>query len=148
VERLTAFQAEPLVVGEAVGRALVADCPLSLWGGLNPETGEVIDRHHPLSGQSIAGRVLSIPTGRGSCSASGVLLEAIRAGTGPAAIVLSRPDPIIALGAILGEELYGLVVPVVVLPEADRARISTGDTVGITIDAVVEVGRAANWNSG
>ncbi len=134
---MTVLRGEPLVAGEATGEVVVSDLPLSLWGGLDPETGEVIDRHHPLSGRSIAGLVFSIPCGRGSCSASGVLLEAIRAGTGPSAVILSRADPIIALGAILAEELYGLVVPVVVLPEEDRRRIADRDTVRITRDGTV-----------
>ncbi len=128
-----------IVAGDACGEAVVCDLPLSLWGGLDPETGEVIDRHHPLSERRITGRVLSIPAGRGSCSASGVLLEAIRAGTGPSAVILSRPDPIIALGAILGEELYGLTVPIVVLSEADRVRIADGVTVLVTSDGTVRL---------
>ena len=136
---LTELHGEPVVAGDASGKAVVSDRPLSLWGGLDPETGEVIDRHHPLSGRRISGLVFSIPTGRGSCSASGVLLEAIRAGTGPAAVILSRPDPIIALGAILAEELYGLVVPVVIVGEEDRCRIMDGDSVKIDCDGVVTV---------
>ena len=67
-------------------------------------------------------------------------MEAIRAGTGPVAVILSRPDPIIALGAILAEELYGLVVPVVIVGEEDRCRIMDGDSVKIDRDGVVTVG--------
>ena len=135
--RLMTLAGDPLVSGEANGIALVSDRPLSLWGGLDSMTGEVIDRHHPLSGRRVVGRVLSIPAGRGSCSASGVFLDAIRAGTGPVAVILSRPDPIIALGAILGEELYGVTVPVIVLSEPDRARLSTGDRVRVRQDGTV-----------
>ena len=134
---MNVVQGDASVAGDAIGAALVAHVPLSLWGGLDPETGEVIDRHHPLSGRHISHRVLSIPTGRGSCSASGVLLEAIRVGTGPAAIILSRPDPIIALGAILAEELYGRIVPVVVLDEADRSRMIDGTIVHVASDGGV-----------
>lgn len=134
---MIALRGEAIVVGDASGEAVVSDLPLSLWGGLDPETGEVIDRHHPLSGRCVSGRILSIPAGRGSCSASGVLLEAIRAGTGPSAVILSHPDPIIALGAILAEELYGRIVPVVVLSEADRRRIADGDSVRVTSDGTV-----------
>ncbi len=134
---MTVLRGLPLVAGEAIGKAVVSALPLSLWGGLDPETGEVIDRHHPLSGRNIAGLIFSIPCGRGSCSASGVLLEAIRAGTGPVAVILSRADPIIALGAILAEELYGRIVPVVVLSEEDRLRIADRDTVRISLDGTV-----------
>ena len=86
-----------IVPGRGQGQALVTDMPLSLWGGLDPTTGEVIDRHHPLCGERVSGRVLVLPHGRGSCSASGVLLEAIRNGTAPAGIITTRVDPIITL---------------------------------------------------
>jgi predicted aconitase with swiveling domain len=120
-----------LVEGSAAGVVTASDEPISLWGGLDPATGEIIDRRHPLSGKIIAGRVLSIPFGRGSCSASGVLLEAIHHGTAPAAIVVSRIDPILGLGAILGDELLGIQVPVVLISEEERRRLVSGMEVAI-----------------
>jgi uncharacterized protein len=102
-----------LVAGRASGDALVLDDPLSFWGGVDPATGDVIDPHHPQRGANIAGRVLVIPGGRGSSSSSTVLAEALRAGVGPAAIVLTEPDAILALGAIVARELYGVGIPVV-----------------------------------
>lgn len=117
----------PVVGGEAAGELLVTAEPLSFWGGLDPASGEIIDRRHELSGQCLTGRILAVPHGRGSCSASGVLLEAICNGTGPAGILISRVDPIIGLGSILAEELYGRVVPVVVLEPEVFARLRTGD---------------------
>jgi hypothetical protein len=103
-----------LAPGEASGVALVLEEPLSFWGGLDPATGRVIDTRHPQVGAVVSGRVLAMPSGRGSSSSSTVLAEAVRAGTGPAAIVLAEPDPIVALGAIVAAELYGIEVPVVV----------------------------------
>jgi predicted aconitase with swiveling domain len=103
-----------LVEGEAWGQALVLDQPLSLWGGLDPATGRIVDVHHPQLGEVVTGRVLVMPSGRGSSSSSTVLAEAIRLGTSPAAIVLTEPDPILALGAIVARELYGRTIPVVV----------------------------------
>ena len=126
-----------IVAGDASGEAVVTDTPLSLWGGLDPDTAEVIDRHHPLLGQRLAGKVLAMPAGRGSCTASGVLLETIRQGVAPSAIVLARVDPIIGLGAILGEELYGVSVPVVVLAEDDFARLRHGQSVEVAADGTV-----------
>ena len=131
------LQGRPLVAGAGCGPALVTEEPLSLWGGLDPVSGEVIDRRHPLSGQCLSGRVLVLPRGRGSCSASGVLLEAIRNGTAPAAIITTAVDPIIALGAILGDELYGQPVPVVLLNATDAATIRTGDDVSVEPDGTV-----------
>jgi hypothetical protein len=107
-----------LVTGEARGPALILDEPLSFWGGVDPETGRVIDVHHPQLGVTVTGRVLVMPSGRGSSSSSSVLVESIQAGTGPVAIVMREPDPIIALGAIVVRELFGTRFPVVVVDEA------------------------------
>ena len=107
-------EARTLVAGSARGAALVLDEPLSFWGGIDAATGEVIEVRHPQRGANVAGRVLVMPSGRGSSSSSSVLAESVRAGTAPAAIVLAEPDAILALGAIVARELYGLAIPVVV----------------------------------
>jgi predicted aconitase with swiveling domain len=111
-------EARTLVSGEASGVALVLEEALSFWGGVDPVTGDIIDVRHPQRGVNVAGRVLVMPSGRGSSSSSSVLAEAIRAGTAPVAIVMLEPDPILALGAIVARELYGRTIPVVVAPEA------------------------------
>jgi len=111
-------EARTLATGEARGLALVLDEPLSFWGGVDPESGQVIDVHHPQLGVKVTGRVLVMPSGRGSSSSSSVLVESIHAGTGPVAIVMREPDPIIALGAIVVRELFGIRFPVVVVDEA------------------------------
>jgi predicted aconitase with swiveling domain len=130
------------VAGSARAEALAADAPLSFWGGFDPETGIIIDRRHPLTGQLATGRVLVVPSGRGSCSGSGVLLEAIHNGTAPAAIITSRLDPVIGLGCILGDELYGRHPPMVVIPNQDRLQINTGDLVEVDDRGLVTVTRA------
>jgi predicted aconitase with swiveling domain len=99
----------------ARGRVLHCALPLSLWGGLDPTTGEVIDRRHPQSGQILTGRVVFLPIGRGSSSASSILLEAAKRGTAPAAFVLREVDGILALGAAVAQQLYGEAPAVVVL---------------------------------
>ncbi|EHS48692.1 protein of unknown function DUF521 [Rhizobium sp. PDO1-076] len=101
-----------IVAGQAEGEILFSDVPLSFWGGVSSDTGEVIDRHHPLSGERLAGRVLAIPGSRGSCSGSGVVLELILNGNGPAAILLERPEAIITLGVIVAQEVFGVSIPV------------------------------------
>ena len=120
-----------LVVAAGAGRALVLDEPLSFWGGLDAASGRIIDRRHPQAGEDVAGRVLVMPAGRGSSSSSSVLAEAIRLGTGPAAILLSRADEIIVLGALVVDLLYGATCPVVLLDEADCDRLRTGDAVAV-----------------
>jgi predicted aconitase with swiveling domain len=107
-------EARTLVPGTAVGPALVLEEPLSFWGGIDPQTGDIVDVRHPQHGANVVGRILVMPSGRGSSSSSSVLAESIRAGTAPAAIVLGEADPILALGAIVARELYGKVTPVVV----------------------------------
>ena len=110
--------------------ALVVDEPLSLWGGVDPATGEVIDVHHPQRGANISGRVLVMPAGRGSSSSASVLAEAVRAGTAPVAILLGEPDLILSIGSAVAEELYGVRVPVVVLPSDRIGAIVDGQPVG------------------
>jgi uncharacterized protein len=117
-------------------RALVLGDGLSLWGGMDPATGEIIDAHHPQRGANLAGRALVMPNARGSSSSASVLAEAARAGTAPAAILLGEPDLILAIGAAVAEELYGISVPVIVLPPADLAAIADGDEVRIGPDGV------------
>ena len=110
--------------------ALVLDEPLSLWGGVDPATGEVIDVHHPQRGANISGRVLVMPAGRGSSSSASVLAEAVRAGTAPVAILLGEPDLILSIGSAVAEELYGVRVPVVVLPSDRIGAMVDGQPVG------------------
>jgi cis-L-3-hydroxyproline dehydratase len=88
------------------------------------------------------GRVLVVPSGRGSCSGSGVLLEAIHNGTAPAAIITSRLDSIIALGCILGDELYDRHPPMVVISDQDRLLIETGDLIEVDHRGLITVTKA------
>ena len=114
-----------LVAGTAEGEVLALDEPLSFWGGVHEATGVITDIHHPQHGLDIENSVLVMPAGRGSSSSSSVLAELIRAGVGPAAIILGLRDPIIALGALVAESLYGHTVPVLVLSPEEYARVST-----------------------
>lgn len=124
-------------VSEATGRALVLDEGLSLWGGMDPATGRLIDAHHPQRGASLTGRVVVMPSGRGSSSSASVLAEAVRAGTAPAAIILAEPDLILAIGSAVAEELYAVAVPVCVLPAEELAAIVDGAEVRIGPDGSV-----------
>ena len=101
-----------LVDGAAFAPLLYADVGLSFWGGVDPFSGEVIDRHHPLSGQCLAGRVLAIPSGRGSCTGSSVLMELISNGHAPAALVLAEADEILTLGVLVARTLFQRSLPV------------------------------------
>ena len=122
---------QAIIPGTAIGPAIVLDEPVSLWGGVDAETGCIIDRQHPQLGVCLTGAIVFMRSGRGSSSASSVLAEAIRLGTAPAAFVIEEPDEILVLGSLVGEELYGIATPVVIAdPEATRT-IETGDTVTV-----------------
>ncbi len=126
-----------MALTEVRGRALVLSEPLSLWGGMDPATGELIDAHHPQRGAVLAGCVLVMPTGRGSSSSASVLAEAVRAGMAPAAIVMAEADLILSIGSAVAEELYGRTVPIVVLTRSELAAIPDGAEVLIGPDGSV-----------
>jgi hypothetical protein len=126
-----------LVAGEASGEVLVSDEPLSFWGGYDYRTGEIIDRRHPLSGQIAAGRVLAIPFTRGSSSTTAVLLEAVRAGTAPAAILTTDVDTFFVLASIVADEMYRKPIPIVALVPSDFALLQSGQQVSVQEDGTV-----------
>lgn len=121
-----------LVAGEAEGPVAVLQAPLSLWGGFDPHSGRIVDAHHPQHGLDIAGRILVMPGGRGSSSSASILLEAVRLGRHPLALVLGEADPVLVIGALVAADLYGVDVPVVEtgadgpidLPDASSVRVS------------------------
>ena len=128
-----------LIAGEAAGEALVLDEPLSLWGGLDPESGRIIDPRHPQFGEVVKGRVLVMPFGRGSSSASSILLESVRLRTAPAALVLSETDGILALGAMVAREMYQRCPAVLVASAVGYAKLRTGRRVVISADGSIAI---------
>ncbi|HEY7546419.1 MAG TPA: DUF126 domain-containing protein [Blastocatellia bacterium] len=136
---ISAFKSRVLVEGSGRGRALVLMEPLSLWGGLDPQTGEIIDPRHPQRGKTVTSRALVMRTGKGSSSASSILLEAVRAGTAPAAIILAEADAILALGAAVAREMYDRTLPVVVLDADDYAKLSDDQMISISEDGTVTI---------
>jgi len=129
----------PLVPGEAAGRALVSREPLSFWGGFDYRTGEIIDRRHPLSGHVAAGRVLAVPHARGSSTTTAVLLEAVSAGTAPAAILTTGPETFFALAAIVAEEMFRRSFPVVTIDSADFDSLESGMHLRVAPDGTITV---------
>jgi predicted aconitase with swiveling domain len=126
-----------LVAGEAVGDALVTHDALSFWGGYDFHTGEIIDKHHPLAGVCAAGRILAVPFSKGSSTTTAVLLEAVRAGTAPAAIVTTGADAFFALASIVADVMYGKPFPVIALEPADFASLQTGERLRIDFSGVI-----------
>ena len=110
------------MAGAAEGEALVTHEALSFWGGYDFTTGTIIDKHHPLAGVRAAGRVLVVPFSKGSSTTTAVLLEAVRAGTAPAALLTTGADPFFALASIVADVMYGQPFPVIALSGRLRAR--------------------------
>ena len=134
-----AIKGKPLIPGKAHGELLVSDEPLSFWGGYDYKTGTVIDQRHPLAGRSAAGKILALPSTRGSSSTTAVLLEAVKAGTAPAAILTTAPDSFFALASIVADEMYGSTVPLVQLSEEDFASLSSDRPAVVGEDGTVEL---------
>jgi predicted aconitase with swiveling domain len=99
------FQLQGRIIksGYARGTALVSPEPIGFLGGVDPDTGQVIEPGHPLAGECITGRVLVFPTGKGSTVGSYTLFRMARAGTAPAAIINAESEAIVAVGAIIGD---------------------------------------------
>lgn len=133
----SSFTGTAYVNGRASGDVLSTGLELSFWGGVDPWKGEVIDRHHPLNGQSLEGKVLVIPGGRGSCSGSGVMLELLLNGKGPAAMIFAREDDILTLGVVVGEELFGHSIPVVTLKADDFREVLVAKQISVDGSRVV-----------
>ena len=130
---------KPIVAGRAEGEAVVSREPLSFWGGVNPKTGVIIDRHHDRCGESLSDKVFVFPQEKGSCTGSAVLLESIRLGRAPTAIISYQVNPILALGSIVAEQLYHKHVPILVLPQEEWETIHDGDYLLIQADGKIMV---------
>ena len=131
----------PVVAGAAAGDALVSSEALSFWGGYDFHTGTIIDRQHPLVGVRAAGRILAVPFTKGSSTTTAVLLEAVRAGTAPAAILTTGVDAFFALASIVADVMYAKPFPVVTLDADDFARLETGMRVTVERDGTIRYSR-------
>jgi uncharacterized protein len=106
------MQLAPLLTGPAASaKVLRLSAPISFWGGVDPATGIIIDARHPDRGTCISGVVLALPGTIGSSSASAVLLELVRRGIAPVAILMPEPDPILLVGLIVAREMGWLSPP-------------------------------------
>lgn len=120
--------------------------PLSFWGGFNHKSGEITDRRHPLSGMIASGRVLALPFSRGSSTTSAVLLEAVRAGTAPAAILTTANDSFLALASIVADELYASPIPIIAISGEDFAGLQNDDHLTILENGMIYVNREQRAN--
>lgn len=112
------LSARSLLSGAAAGPVIATGEALSFWGGVDPATGRVIDVHHPLHGVTITGGILMMPSSRGSCTGSGVLLDLALTGRAPGALVFSEAEDVLTLGALIAAEMFGKSLPVLRLSQA------------------------------
>ncbi|KAJ9602660.1 hypothetical protein H2200_012854 [Cladophialophora chaetospira] len=138
-EKAMRIQGRSLVDGTAAGHLLVTDTSLSFWGGIDSETGIIIDRHHPLHGECVESKIFSLPSGRGSCTGSGVLLELLLRKRGPAALVFRDVEEILTLGVVVARRLFGISIPVLVVSNDDFSALRGGHHVDI-VDSVLSSG--------
>lgn len=129
--------ARSILGGTASGPIIATGEALSFWGGVNPATGSVIDVHHPLHGTCLTGSILMMPSSRGSCTGSGVLLDLVLTGRAPAALVFSEAEDVLTLGAMIASELFGKPLPVLRLAPEAFAALSRAKSARIT-DTTIE----------
>ena len=114
--------------GKAQGEALVSEMPISFYGGVDPNTGVVMEKGHQLNGQSVKGKILVFPQGKGSTVGSYTLYRMKKNGVAPAGMINRECETIVAVGAIISE------IPCV--DKVDISKIKTGDKVAIENDTV------------
>ncbi len=116
--------AQLIVPSQAQGGVIVCDEGLSFWGGVDPKSGRVIDARHSQVGTDLAGKVVLMPTSRGSCSGSGVLLDLALSGMAPAALVFREAEDILTLGALIAAEMFNRPLAVLRLGADDYALLA------------------------
>ena len=116
--------------GTAEGEVLLLTEPVSFWGGVDHH-GEIIDVHHAQHKAKMTNKILVMPSGRGSSSATAVLAELIRTGDGPLAIIMLQCDTILVIGALVSAEIYGISMPIVELDQEQYAQLSDGMRVSV-----------------
>ena len=115
---------------------IVCNQGVSLWGGVDPQTGRIIDAHHPQHGADLAGRIVMMPTSRGSCSGSGVLLQLALNGKAPAALVFHQHEDILTLGALVAEHIFETAIPVFSLNQADYQALAHAGSARLARDKI------------
>jgi predicted aconitase with swiveling domain len=123
------FRGRSISRGKGTGELLVSPAPISFLSGVDPDTGVIVERGHPLEGESITGKVLAFSHGKGSTVGSYVLYALARNGKAPAAIINRKADAIIAVGAIMGK------IPLVDESEVDIMRLRNGTRVSVDGDS-------------
>ncbi len=121
--KVEVLRGRSIVPGHGRGLALVSKKPISFLGGVDPNSGLIIERNHDLKGENVKGRILCFPSGHGSTVGSYVLYSLAKKGLGPKAIVNQTADPVVVVGAIIAQ------IPMI--DQIDIEQIETGDDIEI-----------------
>ncbi|MGF7159158.1 hypothetical protein FHS85_000768 [Rhodoligotrophos appendicifer] len=132
-----------LVPGTAAGAVLYSSVGLSFMGGVSPTTGIITDTHHPLRGESVCGRILAIPSGRGSCGGSVVIFELLMNGHAPGALIIQHRETILTLGVIIALELFAKGIPIIRLDAAGFAALAEAEHAEVRDGTVTLSGKAS-----
>lgn len=122
MEKVT-VKCKTAVYGNVRAELLYANEPMSFWGTVDPQTGTIRDNRHSLYMKNMAGKVLAFTTPKGSSGTGLIILEQIRTGCAPAAIINLRSDPVVLTGPIIAKRFYNVDIPVVNLSEEDYAKL-------------------------
>jgi len=123
-------KARVITQGKTKGKALCSAMPISFYGGVDPETGVVVEKGHDLEGKSVAGKILVFPTGKGSTVGSYVIYRLKKNGKAPLAIINKESDPVTAVGAV--------IAGIPMIDHVETKKIKTGYHVKID-------GRSVEW---
>ena len=128
----TVIKGRGITIGVAEGEAMVTDESFGFASSLEPSSGLILDKSHEWLGQNAKGKVLVFPYGKGSTSGGVFILEAVRQGNAPAAVINLETDPIVASGFIIASILYGKEIPVIDRPKKNPFKlIKAGDKVKV-----------------
>jgi len=127
------YKGRTVVEGGLVeGEALVSNMAFGFFGGVNPRTGVIIDRWHDLFEQNIKDKILIYPEGRGSTVGAAVILELVRTGNAPKAILFNDIEIITATGGVLAKKFYDIDLPMLEQFDCDITQaIQSGDRVRV-----------------
>ena len=125
--------------GIANAPVLFLEEPLSFWGGYDPQTGKIIDQHHPQVGSAVRNCIMVLPGSRGSAGTPAGLAESIRIGTGPAGIISLNADINFVAGLITATKLYGIHIPYLTVAQDDFHYVSQASHLRIKQNGTIEL---------
>ncbi len=121
------YRVERIIGDEFEGELLILEEPISFWGGVDPQTGNIVDQNHPQCGHCIRCKLLVLPGTRGSTASPGALLEMISAGVGPKGFILTAEDSVCLVAASMCTALGHPAPPVVAIPASLAPQWHSGE---------------------